>query len=130
MFAYNELSDLLNGELVIPIEKRGKKILCLNSNNEEVEYSFSDFDFDKTIEERSFIVKDSSEDSSEEQSSSDDTTPKENSPAKEYSFDTDNEPNWFDKSEAEVLAKKFNYKPTINTKAAKQFEIDIFTFQS
>ena len=62
MFAYNTLSDLITGELVTPIKKDGGKIICLNSKNEEVEYSFEDFDFDKTVEERVFIVEDSSDD--------------------------------------------------------------------
>lgn len=69
MFAYNELSDLINSnELVTPIKKMGDDILCLNSKGEEKIYTFEDFDFDKTIEERSFIVEeDSSSDSSDEE---------------------------------------------------------------
>lgn len=64
MFKYNELSDLLNGELVVPIKKEGDKILCLK-DGKEVTYSFDDFDFDKTIEERNFIVVDDSSDEDE-----------------------------------------------------------------
>ena len=64
MFKYNELSDLLNGELVVPIKKKGDKILCLK-DGKEVTYSFDDFDFDKTIEERNFIVVDDSSDEDE-----------------------------------------------------------------
>lgn len=64
MFKYNELSDLLNGELVVPIKKEGDKILCLK-DGKEVIYSFDDFDFDKTIEERNFIVVDDSSDEDE-----------------------------------------------------------------
>ena len=66
MFAYNELSDLINGELVTPLRKDGENIICINSNGEEVVYSFDDFDFDKTLEERSFIVEDSNDDSSDD----------------------------------------------------------------
>ena len=64
MFKYNELSDLLNGELIVPIKKEGDKILCLK-DGKEVTYSFDDFDFDKTIEERNFIVVDDSSDEDE-----------------------------------------------------------------
>ena len=71
MFAYNELSDLINGELVTPLRKDGENIICLNSNGEEIVYSFDDFDFDKTLEERSFIVEDSNDDSSDEISNND-----------------------------------------------------------
>ena len=84
MFAYNELSDLINGELVTPLRKDGENIICLNSNGEEVVYSFDDFDFDKTLEERSFIVEDSNDDSSEENTSVEQK--------KEYSFDSKNDP--------------------------------------
>lgn len=64
MFKYNELSDLLNGDLVVPIKKEEDKIICLK-DNKEVIYSFDDFDFDKTIEERNFIVVDDSSDEDE-----------------------------------------------------------------
>ena len=64
MFKYNELSDLLNGELVEKKKKKGDKILCLK-DGKEVTYSFDDFDFDKTIEERNFIVVDDSSDEDE-----------------------------------------------------------------
>jgi hypothetical protein len=54
MFAYNELSDLLTGELVTPLrmDSASGKVICLTSTGSEVLYSFSDFDFDKTIEDR------------------------------------------------------------------------------
>lgn len=61
MFKYNELSDLLTGELVTPLRMdENDNIICLNKNNEEVIYTFDDFDFDKTPEERVFIVDDTS----------------------------------------------------------------------
>ena len=59
MFKYNELSDLLTGELVTPLRMdENDNIICLNKNNEEIVYTFDDFDFDKTPEERVFIVDD------------------------------------------------------------------------
>lgn len=59
MFKYNELSDLLTGELVTPLRMdENDNIICLNKNSEEVIYTFDDFDFDKTPEERIFIVDD------------------------------------------------------------------------
>ena len=155
MFAYNELSDLINSnELVTPIKKMGDDILCLNSKGEEKIYTFEDFDFDKTIEERSFIVEeDSSSDSSDEEiknssdesseeniqldNSSDDSSedssssesepisePKSEQP-KEYSFDTINDPHWLKKDEAQMIAEKFGYRPTRNIKGIKEFEITV-----
>ena len=61
MFKYNELSDLKNGELVIPIKREGTKVLCINQKGEEAYYSFKDFDVDKRIEDRN-----KEDDSSEE----------------------------------------------------------------
>lgn len=56
MFKYNEWSDLIDGSLVKPLSKtESGKILCLTQNNEEKEYSFEDFDFDKTVEQRETI---------------------------------------------------------------------------
>ena len=54
MFKYNVLSDLLTGELVTPLrlDQTSGKVICLNSTNQEVLYSFSEFDFTKTVEER------------------------------------------------------------------------------
>lgn len=52
MFAYNKFSDLLTGELVIPIRKEGELIYCLDANNNEVVYTFDDFDFEKQEDER------------------------------------------------------------------------------
>lgn len=75
MFKYNELSDLITGELVTPIQKEGDKIACIDKNSDLVYYSFEDFDFDKTIDERNFIVDDGSSDdfsSSSDDGSSDD----------------------------------------------------------
>ena len=67
MFKYNELSDLLTGELVTPLRMdENDNIICLNKNSEEVIYTFDDFDFDKTPEERIFIVDDTSNEESEE----------------------------------------------------------------
>ena len=67
MFKYNELSDLLTGELVTPLRMdENDNIVCLNKNSEEVIYTFDDFDFDKTPEERIFIVDDTSNEESEE----------------------------------------------------------------
>jgi hypothetical protein len=155
MFAYNELSDLINSnELVTPIKKMGDDILCLNSKGEEKIYTFEDFDFDKTIEERSFIVeedsssdssdeeiKNSSDDSSEENiqldnssdNSSEDSSSSESEPIpepkpeqpKEYSFDTINDPHWLKKDEAQMIAEKFGYRPTRNIKGIKEFEITV-----
>jgi len=66
MFKYNELSDLLTGELVTPLRMdENDNIICLNKNNEEVIHTFDDFDFDKTPEERIFIVDDTSNEESE-----------------------------------------------------------------
>lgn len=120
MFAYNELSDLINGELVTPLRKDGENIICLNSNGEEVVYSFDDFDFDKTLEERSFIVEDSNDDSSEE------NTPSKES--KEYSFDSKDDPHWLDIGDAELIAQQFGYEPSTprtKIKAIKEFDIEV-----
>ena len=70
MFGYNVLSDLKNGELVTPIKKDGDFIICLNSNGEEIKVVFSEFDFDKTPDERLIVVLDSSDDISSEEESS------------------------------------------------------------
>ena len=132
MFAYNELSDLLNSnELVTPIKKVGENILCLNSKGEEVIYSFDDFDFDKTIEERSFIVI---SDDTPEQEKPNDTEELTNQPnenpteepvnqPKEYSFDTNNDPHWLKNDEAKIIASNFGYITSRNTKGIKEFEI-------
>ena len=120
MFAYNELSDLINGELVTPLRKDGENIICLNSNGEEVVYSFDDFDFDKTLEERSFIVEDSNDDSLEEDTSSEES--------KEYSFDSKNDPHWLDIGDAELIAQQFGYEPSTprtKIKAIKEFDIEV-----
>lgn len=81
MFKYNELSDLKTGELVTPIQGDGNKIICLNQNLEKVIYTFDDFDFDKTEDERSFIVDDGSSDDS---SDVEEVLPEEESPKKEH----------------------------------------------
>lgn len=74
MFKFNELSDLINGELVTPIKKVPEGVLCINKDGEQVIYIIDDFDFDKTPEERFFVVEDdSSDDSSEDIQSSDDS---------------------------------------------------------
>lgn len=120
MFAYNELSDLINGELVTPLRKDGENIICLNSNGEEVVYSFDDFDFDKTLEERSFIVEDSNDDSSEENTSVEQK--------KEYSFDSKNDPHWLDIGDAELIAQQFGYEPSTprtKIKAIKEFDLEV-----
>lgn len=109
MFAYNELSDLLSGELVVPLKKEGENIICLNKNHQEVIYTFDDFDFDKTIEERSFIIEDDSSDSSDDE-------------PEEYNFDTNKE-KWLPKSEAIEVALSFGYKPKKNINVIKEFEI-------
>ena len=122
MFAYNELSDLINGELVTPLRKDGENIICLNSNGEEVVYSFDDFDFDKTLEERSFIVEDSNDDSSEENTSTEEIE------QKEYSFDSKNDPHWLDIGDAELIAKQFGYEPSTprtKIKAIKEFDLEV-----
>lgn len=120
MFAYNELSDLINGELVTPLRKDGENIICINSNGEEVVYSFDDFDFDKTLEERSFIVEDSNDDSSEENISVEQK--------KEYSFDSKDDPHWLDVGDAELIAQQFGYKPSTprtKIKAIKEFDLEV-----
>lgn len=122
MFAYNELSDLINGELVTPLRKDGENIICLNSNGEEVVYSFDDFDFDKTLEERSFIVEDSNDDSSEE------NIPSKETESKEYSFDSKNDPRWLDIGDAELIAQQFGYEPSTprtKIKAIKEFDLEV-----
>lgn len=70
MFKYNEYSDLLNGELVVPIKKTPEGVVCLDKDGNQVLHTIDDFDFEKTVEERMFIVEDSSD---EEETSSDDT---------------------------------------------------------
>ena len=122
MFAYNELSDLINGELVTPLRKDGENIICINSNGEEVVYSFDDFDFDKTLEERSFIVEDSNDDSSEENILPEETE------QKEYSFDSKDDPHWLDVGDAELIAQQFGYKPSTprtKIKAIKEFDLEV-----
>ena len=65
MFKYNELSDLKDGRLVTPIKCTDDDIIiCLDENGREIELEFNDFDFNKTVDERLFIVDDG-EDSSE-----------------------------------------------------------------
>lgn len=77
MFKYNELSDLLTGELVTPLRMdENDNIVCLNKNNEEVVYTFDDFDFDKTPEERIFIV----DDAANEEPEGSQTTPEPSKP--------------------------------------------------
>ena len=117
MFAYNELSDLLSGELVVPLKKEGENIICLNKNHQEVIYTFDDFDFDKTIEERSFIIEDDSSDSSD-----DDSSDSSDDESEEYNFDTNKE-KWLPKSEAIEVALSFGYKPKKNINVIKEFEI-------
>jgi hypothetical protein len=78
MFKYNELSDLLTGELVTPLRMdENDNIICLNKNNEEIVYTFDDFDFDKTPEERIFIVDDdtSNEEAEENQTTTEPSEP-------------------------------------------------------
>ena len=131
MFAYNELSDLINGELVTPLKKNGENIICINSNGEEVVYSFDDFDFDKTLEERSFIVEDSNDDSSDEISndeSSEENISPEKTEQKEYSFDSKDDPHWLDVGDAELIAQQFGYKPSTprtKIKAIKEFDLEV-----
>lgn len=131
MFAYNELSDLINGELVTPLRKDGENIICINSNGEEVVYSFDDFDFDKTLEERSFIVEDSNDDSSDEisndESSKENISP-EKAEKKEYYFDSKNDPRWLDVGDAELIAQQFGYEPSTprtKIKAIKEFDLEV-----
>lgn len=135
MFAYNELSDLITGELVTPIKKNGDKIICLNSNYEEVEYSFEDFDFDKTVEERVFTTEENIEDyieiddtSSDEEPQAAIEVPEEKKEPKEYSFDSDNDPHWLDKGDAELIAHQFGYKATNNIKSMKEFDMEITSY--
>ena len=66
MFKYNELSDVKDGRWVTPIKCTDDDIIiCLDENGREVELEFDDFDFNKTVDERLFIVDDG-EDFSEE----------------------------------------------------------------
>jgi hypothetical protein len=61
MFKYNVKSDLKNGKLVTPISAtENDTIICLDENGNEIEVNFDDFDFEKTIDERYFVVEDSS----------------------------------------------------------------------
>ena len=135
MFAYNELSDLITGELVTPIKKNGDKIICLNSNHEEVEYSFEDFDFDKTVEERVFATEENIEDyieiddtSSDEESQTIIETPEEKKEPKEYSFDSNTDSHWLDKDDSELIAHQFGYKATNNIKCMKEFDLEIKSY--
>lgn len=66
MFAYNKLSDLTNGELVTPISTNGDTVLCLDSNGNNVSYSFDDFDFSKQENDRTIIKAASSMKEAEE----------------------------------------------------------------
>lgn len=61
MFKYNVKSDLKNGKLVTPISAtENDTIICLDENGNEIEVNFDDFDFEKTVDERYFVVEDSS----------------------------------------------------------------------
>lgn len=60
MFKYNELSDLLNGDLVTPLKKENGQILCVDKNGDSVYYNYEDFDFDKLPQDR--ILDDSKND--------------------------------------------------------------------
>jgi hypothetical protein len=124
MFAYNEFSDLLTGELVIPLKKENGKIICLDSNGKEIIKDFEEFDFDKTVEERSFVVEEE-----EEKEEIKEKEEKKEEP-KEYSFDTnnDNDNHWLDSDEAGNIALNFGYIPCTNKtklKGSKEFDIEI-----
>ena len=56
MFKYNELSDLKDGRLVTPIRMDNGKVLCIMEDGTEEFFDFSDFDFDKKIEDRKFLI--------------------------------------------------------------------------
>ena len=56
MFKYNELSDLKDGRLVTPIRMEGGRVLCIMEDGTEEFFDFSDFDFDKKIEDRKFLI--------------------------------------------------------------------------
>jgi hypothetical protein len=105
MFKYNELSDLITGELVTPIKKAGNDVLCINREGKQVVHSINDFDFDKTIEERVFVVEDDSSDDSSEDSS--------DVPSEEISNQSElNERHWIvDDYFKYSLAKKIGIKP-------------------
>ena len=109
MFAYNKLSDLLTGELVVPLKKTQNGILCLNKDLSEVFHDYDEFDFEKSECERYIEVEDSS----------DEETPT----PKEYNFDSIND-KWLDKEDAEVIALQFGYTPSRNIKAVKEFTIE------
>ena len=110
MFAYNELSDLTNGDLVTPLKKVGDDIICLTKDGKEAAYSFEDFDFDKTIEERNFIVED--EPPEEEK--------------KEDTFEVILDSKWLDKGDAELLAVEGGWIPGKNIKGMREFTITRF----
>jgi hypothetical protein len=54
MFKYNELSDLIDGRLVIPLHKTEDGQVHVRASDSYVEFDvdFDDFDFDKLPEER------------------------------------------------------------------------------
>ena len=87
--------------------------------------------FDKTLEERSFIVEDSNDDSSDEISnddSSEENTSTEKKESKEYSFDSKNDPHWLDVGDAELIAQQFGYEPSTprtKIKAIKEFDLEV-----
>lgn len=57
MFQFNVKSDLKDGRLVTPISAtENDTVICLDEDGNEIELEFDDFDFDKTEEERYFIV--------------------------------------------------------------------------
>lgn len=111
MFAYNELSDLVNGDLVTPLKKVGDDIICLTKDGKEAVFSFEDFDFDKTVEERNFIVVD-------------DDPPEEEK--KEDTFEVILDSKWLDKGDAELLAVKGGWIPGQNIKGMREFTITNF----
>lgn len=116
MFSYNVLSDLKTGELVTPLRKENGQIVCLTQNGLEAIFDFEDFDFDKTPEERVFVVidPDDSEDSTKESSDDSPSSPSDiiEDSSKENSDDSsDNEKErWItDNNEKIEILNKFGY---------------------
>ena len=70
MFSFNEWSDLKDtSELVKPLyvsEDDSSTVVCETVDGEEVVYNFDDFDFDKTVEERTVSTSESEEENDEE----------------------------------------------------------------
>lgn len=56
MFKYNVLSDLKDGTCVVPFKKEGNNIFCKTEDNIEITKFLSDFDFEKKVEDRGYVL--------------------------------------------------------------------------